>query len=117
MLGMYSAYRQKVEKVAGNPYPNRIIFYRDGVSEGQFKTVLEQEVDKIKGTPLSSLSLIVSYTYPSASLIAACTKLGISPVPKITFIVVGKRHHVRFFPNAKDADRSGNCPAGTVVDS
>jgi len=32
-------------------------------------------------------------------------------------IVVGKRHHVRFFPqNPKDADRSGNCPAGTVVD-
>ena len=36
---------------------------------------------------------------------------------KITVIVVGKRHHVRFFPQTpKDADRSGNCPAGTVVD-
>ena len=33
-------------------------------------------------------------------------------------IVVGKRHHVRFFPkNQQDADRSGNCPAGTVVDT
>ena len=32
-------------------------------------------------------------------------------------IVVGKRHHVRFFPkNSTEADRSGNCPAGTVVD-
>lgn len=33
-------------------------------------------------------------------------------------IIVGKRHHTRFFPqNANDADRSGNCPAGTVVDT
>ena len=36
--------------------------------------------------------------------------------PKITVIVVGKRHHVRFFPKGRDADRSGNCLAGTVVD-
>ena len=37
--------------------------------------------------------------------------------PKITFVVVGKRHHVRFFPKSeRDGDRSGNCPAGTVVD-
>ena len=45
----------------------------------------------------------------------ACADLKISP--KITVIVVGKRHHVRFFPrNDADADKSGNCPAGTVVD-
>jgi eukaryotic translation initiation factor 2C len=50
------------------------------------------------------------------SLSEACKELKINP--KITMIIVGKRHHVRFFPkNAKDADRSGNCPAGTVVDS
>ncbi|KAG9100456.1 hypothetical protein FRC06_004126 [Ceratobasidium sp. 370] len=30
--------------------------------------------------------------------------------------VSGKRHHVRFFPTHGQADRSGNCPAGTVVD-
>lgn len=45
----------------------------------------------------------------------ACAKLKINPT--ITVVVVGKRHHVRFFPqNSNDADRSGNCPAGTVVD-
>lgn len=50
-------------------------------------------------------------------LVGACKKLGIDPIPKITFIVVGKRHHVRFFPaKPKETDRSGNCPAGTVVD-
>lgn len=48
--------------------------------------------------------------------IDACKKLGIKPA--ITLIVVGKRHHVRFFPqSANEGDRSGNCPAGTVVDS
>lgn len=29
--------------------PKRILFYRDGVSEGQFKEVLEAEVKAIKG--------------------------------------------------------------------
>ena len=38
-------------------------------------------------------------------------------MPKLTVIIVGKRHHVRFFPtNPEDSDKSGNCPAGTVVD-
>jgi len=37
--------------------------------------------------------------------------------PKLTVVVVGKRHHVRFFPQQGQGDRSGNCPAGLVVDS
>jgi eukaryotic translation initiation factor 2C len=46
----------------------------------------------------------------------ACRELNIAP--KITMLVVGKRHHTRLFPvNPGDADRSGNCPAGTVVDN
>jgi eukaryotic translation initiation factor 2C len=37
---------------------------------------------------------------------------------KITLIVVGRDHKVVFFPTSEaDADRSGNCPAGTVIDS
>ena len=48
--------------------------------------------------------------------IDACTKLGFKPT--ITLIIVGKRHHVRFFPCVQnEGDRSGNCVAGTVVDS
>jgi len=47
-------------------------------------------------------------------LLEACKELGISP--NITVIIVGKRHHVRFFPPANGGDKSGNCPAGTVVD-
>ncbi|KAI0314809.1 Piwi domain-containing protein [Amylostereum chailletii] len=94
VLGMYMKYRQGVEKKA-NPAPKRILFYRDGVSEGQFQHVLERELPLVQ---------------------AACEKLKIKP--KITMIVVGKRHHVRFFPrNPGEGDRSGNCPAGTVVDT
>ncbi|KAJ7283579.1 argonaute-like protein [Mycena rebaudengoi] len=95
VLSMYMRYREMAEKkAAGNSAPKRIIFYRDGVSEGQFKQVLEQELPLIK---------------------KACQELGIDP--KVTILVVGKRHHVRFFPQSeRDADRSGNCRAGTVVD-
>jgi len=86
-------YRSGVEKKS--PAPKRLLFYRDGVSEGQFRHVLERELPLIKN---------------------ACKKLDINP--KITVIVVGKRHHVRFFPkDPRDADRSGNCPAGMVVDT
>ncbi|TFK64153.1 argonaute-like protein [Pluteus cervinus] len=95
-LGMYMTYREKVEGKAKNATPpKRLIFYRDGVSEGQFKHVLDLELPLLQ---------------------AACTQLGINP--KITMIIVGKRHHVRMFPaNEADADRSGNCPAGTIIDT
>ncbi|KAJ7368370.1 argonaute-like protein, partial [Mycena albidolilacea] len=94
-LTMYMRYRAVVEKkAAGTTAPKRMIFYRDGVSEGQFKQVLEQELPLIR---------------------KACASLKINP--KITILIVGKRHHVRFFPmSERDADRSGNCKAGTVVD-
>ncbi|KAJ7500499.1 argonaute-like protein [Mycena galericulata] len=95
LLQKYMSYREHAEKVdPSKRAPKRLIFYRDGVSEGQFQQVLDQELPLIR---------------------AACLQLKIKPT--ITLVVVGKRHHVRFFPtNERDADRSGNCPAGTVVD-
>ena len=38
-IALYKRYRQAVEKKS--PDPTRVIFYRDGVSEGEFKQVLE----------------------------------------------------------------------------
>ncbi|KAF9931666.1 hypothetical protein FBU30_009727 [Linnemannia zychae] len=77
--------------------PERILFYRDGVSEGQFAQVYRDEVGAIR---------------------SACRKLNANYAPKITFIVVQKRHHARFFPTQKDQmDRSFNCLPGTVVDT
>ncbi|KAJ7216364.1 argonaute-like protein [Mycena pura] len=94
LLTKYMAYRNKVEKVpVSSMAPKRLVFYRDGVSEGQFQQVLQYELPMIK---------------------AACQELKIDP--RITLVIVGKRHHIRLFPRDEDADRSGNCPAGTVVD-
>ncbi|KAF9434815.1 argonaute 1 [Entomortierella beljakovae] len=77
--------------------PERILMYRDGVSEGQFKEILEKEL---------------------AALKAACKRLEPTYSPKITFVVVQKRHHARFFPmRREDGDRSGNCKSGLVVDT
>ncbi|PKK79735.1 Piwi-domain-containing protein [Rhizophagus irregularis] len=77
--------------------PDRILFYRDGVSEGQFSIVLKDEVKAIK---------------------EACKSLDEKYKPTITFVIVQKRHHTRFFPmESKDADRTGNCQPGTVVES
>lgn len=81
--------------------PENILVYRDGVSEGQYQTVLEQEV------PL--LRKACQATYP-----ADMTKKNL---PRLSVIIVGKRHHTRFYPTqGKDMDRSGNCKPGTVVD-
>jgi eukaryotic translation initiation factor 2C len=77
--------------------PHRIIFYRDGVSEGQFQQVLQHELRSVR---------------------EACMKLEEDYEPGITFIVVQKRHHTRLFcADHKDmVGRSGNIPAGTTVD-
>ena len=84
----------------------------DGVSEGQFKQVIDIELPRLKGMSLSAKSLPLALTI----LAAACQQLNINPL--ITLIVVGKRHHIRFFPmDPSQADKSGNCRAGTVIDS
>jgi len=76
--------------------PERIIFYRDGVSEGQYAEVCRREITAIK---------------------KACGQIEASFAPPITYIVCGKRHHIRFFPATSDGgDRSGNVRAGTVID-
>jgi len=77
--------------------PNRIIFYRDGVSEGQFHQVLAHELLAVR---------------------QACMKLEDEYRPGITFIVVQKRHHTRLFcaDKREQIGKSGNIPAGTTVD-
>ncbi|CAB5179818.1 unnamed protein product [Rhizophagus irregularis] len=74
--------------------PKKILFYRKGVSESQFMKVLECELTAIKD---------------------ACQNLEANYKPTITFVVVQKRQHTRFFP-IQGADRTGNCFPGTVVD-
>ncbi|CAM1327792.1 AGO1 (predicted) [Pycnogonum litorale] len=78
--------------------PQNIIFYRDGVSEGQFVQVLEYELTAVQ---------------------EACTSLEKDYKPEITFLVVQKRHHTRFFcKNSRDVcGRAYNVPPGTTVDT
>uniref|UniRef100_A0A673LPM2 Protein argonaute-3-like n=1 Tax=Sinocyclocheilus rhinocerous TaxID=307959 RepID=A0A673LPM2_9TELE len=78
--------------------PTRIIFYRDGVSEGQFRQVLYYELLAIR---------------------EACISLEKEYQPGITYIVVQKRHHTRLFCADRNerVGRSGNIPAGTTVDT
>ncbi|KAG8228778.1 Argonaute-2 [Ladona fulva] len=84
-------------KKNGQAKPERIIMFRDGVSDGQFAEVLNEELMAMR---------------------RACISLQSDYKPKITFLVVQKRHHTRFFPSPDIADgRNGNVPAGTIVDT
>ena len=48
----------------------------------------------------------------------ACKRMEPSYAPRITFIIVQKRHHTRLFSeDREDTDRSGNPLPGTVVDT
>ncbi|MCJ1384902.1 hypothetical protein MMC17_008020 [Xylographa soralifera] len=87
--------------------PKRIIVYRDGVSEDQYQTVLNEEwVPKVMG------ELVFKKLYGHSK-----------NWPKVSIIVVGKRHHTRFFATRKE-DTSGaskdtpnsNPKNGLVVD-
>ena len=49
MIKKFIDYRTQVENRQTNRAPKRILFFRDGVSEGQFKQVLEDELPRIKG--------------------------------------------------------------------
>lgn len=86
--------------------PTQILFYRDGVSESQFPTVREQELDQIR---------------------VACTEVadekGMSGHrTQVTLVICGKRHHTRFFqhnatPNRfVDFQSNRNLKPGLIVD-
>ncbi|RIB12160.1 Piwi domain-containing protein [Gigaspora rosea] len=83
----------KQHKVKGNLLPE-IIFYRDGIGETQFETV---KTDK-----LEPLLVALEKYYKFEKL----------PPPKLTFMIIQKRHHARFkLLNGK------NCKHGIVVDT
>ncbi|BAF09349.2 Os02g0616400 [Oryza sativa Japonica Group] len=69
MMNFYQRNRRK---------PERIIFYRDGISESQFSQVIIHEVDAIR---------------------KACLSLQEDYLPPITLVIVQKRHHTRIFPH------------------
>jgi eukaryotic translation initiation factor 2C len=79
-----------------NIKPDHFIYFRDGVSEGEFDMVLEQEI-----APMKEILIKRGYS------------------PKFTTIVGTKRHHIRFFPREGDhdaGDKNGNPLPGTLVE-
>ncbi|KAI3763985.1 hypothetical protein L2E82_13983 [Cichorium intybus] len=72
--------------------PNRIVVFRDGVSDGQFDMVLNKEMVDMK-------KALYDGNYR----------------PAITFVVAQKRHTTRLFLN--NGREVGNVPPGTVVDT
>lgn len=91
---------QDFYNATGGKKPERIIFYRDGVSEGQFNDVLEYEYRALR---------------------EACQEMGDGSsgyAPPITFVIVQKRHQTRIFAqDRRDTDRSGNVKPGVVIDT
>lgn len=85
-----------VTNVGSGKLPSRIIYLRDGVSEGQYKHVIDQEVRNMKD--------MLKQAVPRAE------------VPFVV-IVGSKRHHVRFFPEKGKGDRNNNPLPGTLVEA
>ncbi|KAF1849518.1 Piwi-domain-containing protein [Cucurbitaria berberidis CBS 394.84] len=80
-----------------NPAPH-ILYYRDGVSTGQYEQVVKEELIQIKEA--------WKEVWPKE----------VGDV-KMTAVVAVKRHHIRLFPIQGDGHKNGNCKAGTLVDS
>ena len=88
---------QWVATVGGGRVPTTVYYFRDGVSEGQFVHVMQQEVPHIKAV----LSKIQGSDWKG----------------KITVIIAAKRHHVRAFPEDKSgSDKNGNPLPGTLIE-
>jgi eukaryotic translation initiation factor 2C len=84
-------------------WPKNVLYYRDGVSDGQYSQVKALELPQI----LTAFAKVVA-------------KAGLKATPKfkLTALIVAKRHHLRFYPLEKEAaPKNGNCQAGTLVDS
>jgi len=93
-MGMKGAVTKALRRYhdANNNLPSRIIFFRDGVGDGQIEYVRDHEIRAIKD---------------------AFKENGIGDQLKFTYIIVSKRINTRFFT---DGNRPGNPPSGTIVD-
>lgn len=77
-------------------WPEKIIFYRDGVSEGQFREVQRAEVTQV---------------------LLGCKDVWPDNPTHLTFILVQKRHHTRFFAMQHDPAQQGGLNSNVVAGS
>ncbi|CAD6584810.1 MAG: hypothetical protein TREMPRED_003962 [Tremellales sp. Tagirdzhanova-0007] len=84
----------KMFEQKGKTKPEKILVFRDGVSEGQYGLVVQNELRAIR---------------------LAAARFSDNYKPKVTFTICAKRHHMRFFASKPaDADRTGNLPPGDI---
>ena len=95
--------RLKLWEKKNKSLPKKIVIYRDGVSEGQYQRVLEEELPPFQEAFKRRYGAEKNW-------------------PKVAVIIVGKRHHTRFYPTKReDTDWDGqrgsyNPKPGTIVD-
>jgi hypothetical protein len=97
--------RLEVWRKYNKTLPKKILLYRDGVSEGQYTLVLNQELPHFEAAFNDLYGKKANW-------------------PKMAVIVVGKRHHTRFYAtkeeeadyNSQRGKGSLNTKPGTVVD-
>ncbi|PIC15741.1 hypothetical protein B9Z55_022601 [Caenorhabditis nigoni] len=78
--------------------PEHIVIYRDGLSEGDFQRTLYEEKKSVENV---------------------CLRIAPGYNPTLTYIVVTKRHHTRFFLNYKEEglpEQGFNVRPGTLVE-
>ncbi|KAF2452948.1 ribonuclease H-like domain-containing protein, partial [Lineolata rhizophorae] len=96
-IGAMALERIRDWKEENGRLPESILYYRDGVGESQYRDVLRDEVDKIQ---------------------AECRQRFREYNPRVTAVIVTKRHHTRFYPTSEiRSAANGNCLPGTCVES
>ncbi|KAL9121776.1 MAG: hypothetical protein Q9187_001664 [Circinaria calcarea] len=91
-------FRNWMETVGQGRKPAHVIYFRDGVSEGQYQHVMQQEVRDLKR--------VWTALFGNDNRVLKDIKF--------TVIVASKRHHIRFFP--QKGDNNGNPQPGTLVE-
>lgn len=100
--------------------PDQVLFYRDGVSESQYGMILHEEKAQIMDGCQEAFNEVKKDAKNNK------WKFGEKWNPKLTLLVVSKRHHARFFLNEeikltgdkeKDKKVDVNLKAGSVVDT
>ncbi|MCJ1471702.1 hypothetical protein MMC13_000342, partial [Lambiella insularis] len=96
-------FREWMATVGAGRMPLHFMYFRDGVSEGQYQHVIQQELKDIKSI---WRKLDEPQQYQNYEKI------------KFTVVVASKRHHIRFFPKERTAaaDRNNNPVPGVVVE-
>ncbi|KAF2867795.1 Piwi domain-containing protein [Massariosphaeria phaeospora] len=82
-------------------FPRAMLFYRDGISESMFDNCKRIEIRAVRN---AFDTFKERHEQPDAEL-------------KLTFVIVSKRHHTRFFPTtSNDRLDNGNLKPGLLVD-